>query len=252
MAVSPRAEQRARRASLLIIEPDQVLASTMAAGLEEHGYAVQVVGTAADAKAASSEVPPDVILMELELPDVDGLVLCMELRRHTRAGIVVCTAVDSKRDRLLAYRVGAEDVILKPVDLDELAVRVDAVQRRAQQRAALVAAAQQRPSVPTATLGGLALDGRLGQATYQGRELSLTVSEYRILACLVSNVNRVVTRQQLAQRALNDAFVDGSRAVDMHVRRLRAKLRNAGADRIHLVPVRGQGYRLQLAANAAA
>jgi len=227
----------------LLIEPDQACAMTLAAVMEDRGYVVRMTATAAEAKAVLPEVQPHVILMELVLPDSDGLVLCTYLKQHTDAAIVICTTQNTKRERMLAYRLGAEDYISKPFDVEELQVRVDAVLRRAQERAALLRAVAERPDVVT-SVGGVTLGRSFPHASFNGRNLALTPAEHRVLSYLMSRANEAVTRQEMARAALGYPHVAGTRALDMHVRRLRGKLRAAGVHGLQILAVRGQGYKL--------
>lgn len=239
----PAGEAELPRGRVLVIEPDQAWASTVAAMLEGRGYALRVTGTAAEAKAVLPEVQPHVVLLELALPDSDGLVLCAHLKQHSQAAIVVCTTQNSRRERMLAYRLGAEDFISKPVDDEELEVRVGAVVRRAREREALLHAAAAFSEDAT-SVGGVTLGRSFPSASVNGQNLPLTPAEHRILSHLMRHANKVVAREEMARAALGYPYVAGTRALDMHVRRLRAKLRAAGATALQIVPVRGQGYKL--------
>ena len=231
------------RGRVLIVEPDEACALVLMSALGEEGYEVSAAGTAAEARSRLGEADPRLVITELALPDADGLLLCADLKRRTDAPVMVCTTQNDKQSRMLSFRLGAEDFIAKPYDLDEVLVRVDAVMRRAAERAALHAAAREAArQVPA--VGGLTLNRLLSQASYNGQRLALTPAEYRILAVLMTRPNVPVSRQELARLALGYQHVDGTRGVDMHVRRLRAKLAAAGVNGVLLASVRGTGYRL--------
>ncbi len=242
--------------SVLVIDPDDAAAAVIGATVEESGYRVRRARTAAEAWAQLRLEVPQVVVLELILPDADGLVLCADLRARLDVPIIVCSAASDRRERILSLRLGADDFIAKPVDPEELQVRLEARLRRATRRDRTAGgpgdgvrdrAGDSAGSLRT-RLGGLFIDRLTCRATADGRELRLTPTEFRLLSVFISRPNEPLTREVLARAAGDDLYLSGSRALDMHVRRLRAKLNQAaqlGAAGVPAIAsVRGQGYRL--------
>ena len=236
-------------AVVLVIEPDIGNALTMQSALDEEGCHTHIVRGAVDAKRALVELRPSLIVTELLLPDGDGLLLCAHLRSHSDAALVICTTQNEKRERTLAYHLGVDDFIAKPYDVEELLVRLDAAVRRAAERTALHAALsaplrEAEPNPDGTAVAGLSVHRTFPEATYRGSRLALTPTEHRLLSVFLSRPNQTITREELVALISGCEYVPGSRSVDMHVRRLRAKLALAHVEGVRLVSVRGAGYRL--------
>jgi DNA-binding response OmpR family regulator len=186
------------------------------------------------------------------LPDADGLVLCADLKARLDVPILVCSASPERRDRILALKLGADDFVGKPFDLDELEARVESLLRRVAQRQQVAdvandVARSSQPSQPPREqilLGDLVVDHLRRHATLGGAPLQLTPTEYRLLRALASRPNEVLSRQDLAQQVWGYHEAGNGRAVDVHVGRLRAKLTRNATLSPAIVSVRGFGYKL--------
>lgn len=215
---------------ILAIEDDPVLADGLSVGLNACGWTVEQVATVEEARAALEASGFDAVVLDLGLPDGDGLsVLRYARERDMDVGVVVLSARDDSRDRIQALDVGADDYVGKPFDLDELAARLRAVRRRLLGR-----------SSPALRHGDLTLDPK-GRLAWRGDgDLSLSRREFAVLEALMERPSQVLSRAQLEERLYGWQEDIGSNAVEVHIHHLRAKL---GAGFIRTV--RGVGYTLQ-------
>ena len=254
------------RGRVLLIEDEPTIAELLVQVLEEEGYRVTSVATGRTAELILDEIRPDLVMLDLILPDVDGLLLCSQLRAKSSAPIVVLSGSQRHRDRVLALRLGADDFVSKPFDLNELIARVAAILRRAVGsgmpaagsgaqafgRAPLGAPASPVGSAAASApaggevygVGDLVIDRRRRSVTIAGTPVHLTPTENRLLTTLASEPGRVFAREDLAEAIWGSTTIGESRAVDVHIRRLRAKLEPFGASAPPIVTVRGFGYKL--------
>jgi len=187
------------------------------------------------------QIRPDLIILDLQLPDVDGLVFCSELKRGPirEVPIIACGTRRRASEGILALRLGADDFIVKPVDLHEMLARVEAVLRRGH-GASHEPAAEPRPS----GAADLVLDEPRAIVAPNGEELPLTPTEYRLLRTLASHPDEAVSRDELSRQAWGYRHPSQGRALDTHISRLRDKLEAAGVSPWQIVAVRGSGYEL--------
>jgi DNA-binding response OmpR family regulator len=216
---------------LLIVEDDDAMASALAAAVLTAGHNPTRVARGVDALLVDRKF--GVILLDLGLPDMDGLEVLRKLRQVTAVPILILTARDDERSVVLGLRSGADDYLVKPVKLVELLARIEAVTRRAGR----YAAAPPRNIV----LGDLEIDLERRVAARGAEELPLTATEFDLLALLAGHAGSVVTREQILDALWGDAFVASSRALDVHLTGLRAKLQRPG----FIINVRGVGYRVE-------
>ncbi len=215
---------------LLAIEDDPVLADGLQVGLSACGWTVEVVGRVEDALAALESSAFDAVVLDLGLPDGDGLSVLRFVRgRDMDVGVVVLSARDDSRDRIVGLDAGADDYVGKPFDLDELAARLRAVRRRLLGR-----------STPALRHGGVTMDPKSRLAWRDDSDLPLSRREFAILEALMERPAQVLSRSQLEERLYGWQEEIGSNAVEVHIHHLRAKL---GASFIRTV--RGVGYTLQ-------
>jgi DNA-binding response OmpR family regulator len=221
----PRADPDAY--TVLVVEDDPGLAGSLLRGLNRAGYRASGADTA---RGALTHAPsPDVVLLDLGLPDMDGIELCRLLRRRSDAAIIVVTARGEEGDRVAALDEGADDYLVKPFGLAELLARIRAVLRRT------------RPSAPELlTHGPLVVDPRTRKVTVGGEEVALTPKEFDILQCLAVDPGRVVTRQEILERAWDAHWYGPTKVLDVHMAALRRKLGVPGL----LETVYGRGFRL--------
>ena len=234
---------------ILVVDDDESVRVAFRTVLTDAGYEVI---TAPHATAAldfldSTDGPtPDLIILDLMLPDADGLVLCAELKARVGIPIMICSATSRQRDAVLGLKLGADDFLAKPFDLYELTARVEALLRRTTQgrAAAPVSSRAARPPRAQYRVGELVLDHARRSVALAGEQLHLTPSEYRLLAALMSRLDEVFSRQQLTQLVWGFTDVAGSRLVDICVSRLRAKLEAGPAGAPSIVSLRGRGYKM--------
>ena len=218
----------------LIVEDERRIAAYVKRGLEEEGYAVDVASTGREALDWASGVPFDVIVLDLLLPEVDGLTVCRELRvRGAKTPILMLTARDGVDDRVAGLDAGADDYLVKPFALKELLARLRALTRRT----------DDQPRVSVLRVADLTLDMLTHRVERGGRRVALTAKEMAVLECLMREPERVLTRTQIAEHVWNYDVFNHSNVVDVYIRNLRRKLDDgAGLRLIHTV--RGAGYRL--------
>ncbi|MEV1293726.1 response regulator transcription factor [Pseudonocardia sp. NPDC049635] len=213
---------------VLVIEDDDGVAGAVVDALRTRGHGVLHAATAGAAAALLSEA--ELVLLDLGLPDGDGLTLLRRLRRDSSVPVIVLTARSTERDVVRGLHLGADDYLVKPVRLRELLARVDAVARRVPSPAFV-------PNVVDAQDVRIDLDAR--RVTVAGRELSLTATEYAVVAVLARRRGVAVSRQQVLDEVWGDATVSGSKALDVHIAALRSKLDRPGL----VATVRGFGFR---------
>ncbi|MGB6456599.1 MAG: response regulator transcription factor [Streptosporangiaceae bacterium] len=211
--------------SVLIVEDDAGIAAQLVRALTRGGYQVEHVATG---QGALGRGRPDVVLLDLELPDLDGVQVCRKLRERTDAAIIVITAHGEEPDRVMALDAGADDYLVKPFGLAELQARIRAVMRRV------------RPGGDVLRHGALVLDIRTHRVTVSGAEVMLTPKEFDILECLAADPGRVVTRQEILEAAWDAHWYGPTKVLDVHVASLRRKLGAAG----FIETVYGRGFRL--------
>jgi DNA-binding response OmpR family regulator len=243
-------------ATILVVEDDPSTTLLLRDVLEGAGHRVVHASTGAEAEALlepGSGTVPDLIILDLILPDVDGLVLCASIRSRYDMPVIVCSATARKRDAVLAFKLGADDFVAKPFDVDELEARVGAALRRASQaltapRAAVPSAAggagPARPLPEEQQIGALSINRVRRVVKLGGVDLRLTPTEYRLLATLMSRPDEVLEREELARQVWGQQSSGLSRAIDVHIRRLRAKLDAGMAPAPPIISIRGLGYKI--------
>ncbi|MBV9897177.1 MAG: response regulator transcription factor [Chloroflexi bacterium] len=227
------------RPTLLLVEDDPAIERTLRRPIEEWGYHLVWASTVAEARALIAEAQPDLIILDLVLPDGDGLLLTSSLSKLTNTPILICSARNRQVDRVLGLKMGASDFVGKPFDLDELEARIEAVMRRAPSTA-------RRPVSNTNEIrvGDLVITPRHASVRIVDQPVHLTPIEYRLLTVLASEPESIFDRQSLTKRVWGYDDLSCDHLVDVHVGRLRAKLRSVNATPKYLVTVRGRGFRL--------
>jgi DNA-binding response OmpR family regulator len=215
---------------ILVVEDEDSIADPLVAGLRREGYDVSRVATGEGALEAS---PTDLVLLDLRLPDIDGLDVCRQLRERSRVPIIVLTARGEEADRVVGLELGADDYVIKPYGLRELIARIRAVTRRA---------ASSGGAAAPLRAGELEVDERSRRATLEGRELELTPKEFELLAALARDPGAAVSRQRLLAEVWETSWYGSSKTIDVHVAALRRKLGDPG----WIETVRGVGFRLRV------
>jgi len=220
---------------ILVVDDEASVTDLLAYNLRKALYDVRIASDGRAALRLAGEFQPDLILLDLMLPEVDGLDVCRELRKSSDIPIIMITALGEETDRVLGLELGADDYVVKPFSVRELMARVKAVLRRAENKA-------EEKSVIVS--GSLRMDVESRALTVDGSPLDLTRLEFDLLHRLLVNRGRVLTRERLLEQAWGYEFVGDTRAVDSAVKRLRAKLRAASPEADCIESVRGLGYRI--------
>ena len=216
---------------ILLVEDDGSIAEPLADGLRREGFVVDRAATGEEALAAA---PADLVLLDLRLPDIDGLDVCRRLRERSDVPIIIVTARGEESDRVVGLELGADDYVVKPFGLRELIARIRAVTRRTAARGAT--------QVPL-RVGGLEIDERARRATLDGVDLELTPKEFDLLAALARDPGAALSRRRLLEDVWETSWLGSSKTIDVHVAALRRKLGDPG----WIETVRGVGFRLRAA-----
>ncbi|MEU6697435.1 response regulator transcription factor [Pseudonocardia sp. NPDC046786] len=215
---------------VLLVEDDPILGDALRRTLVRNGFPTELVGSGTAALAAVAEREPDVVLLDMGLPDRDGLGVCREIRERSRVPILAITGRGDVAARVQGLRSGADDYLVKPISTEELLARIDAVLRRA--TGAAVAA--------TVTVGDVIVDLDRRAVTAGGAEIALTRKEFDLLAALARREGAVLPRTELLEQVWGIADASAARTLEAHVASLRSKL----GERDVVLTVRGVGYRL--------
>jgi DNA-binding response OmpR family regulator len=224
---------------VLVVDDEPVLADTIRYNLRREGYEVQVAGDGQEALRIAQAAAPDLVVLDLMLPGLDGLEVCRLLRRESTVPILMLTAKDDEVDKIVGLEVGADDYMTKPFSMRELLARVRAMLRRSRM--------QQTPSQPDAELpvrsGDLEADSLQRKITLRDEVLQLKPKEFDLLVYLMQHRGRVLTRDQLLEKVWGYTFGGDTRTVDVHIRWLREKIEQDPGNPRRLETVRGVGYR---------
>ncbi|MCX6533713.1 MAG: response regulator transcription factor [Actinobacteria bacterium] len=224
--------------SLLFIEDDDHIRLALRLVLEDEGYRVREAADGRSGLAAFHAEEPDLVLLDLRLPDISGFDVCRALRAMSIVPIIMVTAQTDTQDMVTGLEAGADDYVTKPVVPKELAARIRAHLRRAQ----LVGAADS--TAPSEIFGDIDVRRDQGLVFKGGKEVSLTKTEFNLLCEFADHPNIVLSRDQLLERVWGYDYLGDSRLVDAHVRRLRVKIEDQPDEPRLIVTVRGIGYRL--------
>lgn len=218
--------------TVLVVDDEAAIAEAVRARLASEGYRVVVASDGPGALEAAEEHPPDLVVLDLMLPGMDGLEVCRRLQAARAVPVLMLTARSGEEDTVAGFEAGADDYLTKPFSARELIARIQAVLRRS------------APSGESERVDaeGLSLDQAGHRVTADGRNVPLGPTEYRLLAHLMTHPDRVFTRGQLLDRVWGGNVYVEERTVDVHIRRLRKSLEPSGYDRF-VQTVRGAGYR---------
>jgi two-component system, OmpR family, response regulator ResD len=224
------------RGSILVVDDEPTITDVVSRYLERAGYSTRVAGDGPDALRIAGESRPDLVVLDLMLPGMDGLEVMRRLREHERVSVILLTAKGEHTDRIIGLRLGADDYVVKPFSPAELVARVDAVLRRVDNSPQL--------EEPIA-FDDLELDPVARRVTVRGEEAQLTVREYDLLLHFVRHPGQVFSRDQLMDAVWQYSFYTDTSTVTVHVRRLRAKIEQDPSNPRWLQTVWGVGYRFQ-------
>ncbi len=223
------------RQTVLVVDDEEAIAEAVRARLESEGYAVVVAGDGPRAIELTREVHPDLVVLDLMLPGMDGLEVCKEIQRDAWIPVLMLTARTEEADKVAGFAVGADDYLTKPFSLRELAVRVKAILRR-------VDRIRSGSTTEPIERGPLLIDPARRRVTLDETEVTLTPLEFEILHTLARSPGVVFTREQLMDRVWGYRDYAGGRVVDSHVARIRRKLGEDGAEPRFIRTVHGVGY----------
>jgi two-component system, OmpR family, response regulator RegX3 len=230
---------RLGRRTVLLVEDEESITEPLQEALAREGFDASVARTAAEALARTRELDPDVVLLDVMLPDGSGFDVCRELRRESRVPIIMVTARGEEADRIVGLELGADDYVTKPFSAREVAARIRAMLRRAEEQPGAA------PAEDTLQVGALRVEPARRTASLAGEELELSRKEFDVLALLAAEAGRVVTRERLLEEVWDTSWFGSTKTLDVHVSALRRKLGDDPAAPRFLHTVRGVGFRLQ-------
>jgi DNA-binding response OmpR family regulator len=223
------------RRTILMVEDERSITEPLSEALAREGFDTQVAETAARALELARQIDPDLVLLDVMLPDGSGYDVCRELRSGSSVPIIMLTARGEETDRIVGLELGADDYIVKPFSAREVAARIRAVLRRAGEQGA-------RPEEPI-EIGPLRLDRAARSAALDGSELDLTRREFDLLELLMAEAGSVVRRERLIDEVWDVNWFGSTKTLDVHVSGLRRKLGDASASPRFIHTVRGVGFR---------
>jgi DNA-binding response OmpR family regulator len=225
--------------TLLFIEDDEAIRTALRLVLEDEGYEVAVAGDGETGISLFGQINPDLVLLDLRLPDISGFEVCRAIRRTSITPVIMVTAQTDTSDLVNGFDAGADDYVTKPVVPKELSARIRAALRRTQ-------TVEPSPSNAKSLnkIGEVEIDRGLSVVRKNGVEISLTKTEFRLLVEFADHPGMVLSRDQLLERVWGYEYLGDSRLVDAHVRRLRVKVESQPEEPTMIVTVRGMGYRL--------
>jgi DNA-binding response OmpR family regulator len=231
-------------ARILVVDDEPAVTELLAYNLRKSGYEAWIAADGREALRLAGQAAPDLILLDLMIPEIDGLDVCRELRKTSQVPVIMITARGEEVDRVVGLELGADDYVTKPFSVRELLARIKAVLRRAQFAAQGDTGGKGEPNSEVLRgKGGLLLNAEDRSVCAGSLVLELTRLEFDLLHLLVANAGRVLTRERLLEQAWGYDFAGETRAADSAIKRLRAKLRAAAVEADAIETVRGVGYR---------
>jgi DNA-binding response OmpR family regulator len=229
--------------TILVVDDEEAIAEAVRARLQSEGFQVVVAGDGPEAIGLCEQVHPDLVVLDLMLPGMDGLEVCRQIQRDRWVPVLMLTARTEEADKVAGFAVGADDYLTKPISLRELGVRVRAILRRMERIGAL-------PADEPIDHAGLAIDQARRTVAVDGSHIQLTPLEFEILLTLARTPGVVFTREQLMDKVWGYRDYAGGRVVDSHVARIRRKMGEDGAEPRFIRTVHGVGYAFREPAEA--
>jgi len=219
--------------TILVVDDEQNIVKLARLYLNKDGYQVEAAYDGAEALEKAKSLRPDLIILDIMMPEMDGLAVCQELRKTSNVPIIILTARDDDVDRIVGLELGADDYMTKPFNPRELVARVKAVLRRS---------SNEPPAQAVLEADGVRLDSASREVTVEGEQVTLRAKEFDLLAAFMSHTGTVLDRERLLQLVWGSDYYGDTRTIDVHVAWLREKL--AGAKRVKIQTVWGVGYKL--------
>ena len=223
---------------VLVVEDEESFSDALSYMLRREGYEVEIASTGPDALSAFDRNGADLVLLDLMLPGLSGTEVCRELRSRSHVPIIMVTARDAEVDKVVGLELGADDYVTKPFSSRELVARIRAVMRRGAEPEDLITS--------TVEAGPVRMDVERHVVTVDGQQVAMPLKEFDLLELLLRNAGRVLTRGQLIDRVWGADYVGDTKTLDVHVKRLRAKIEPDPANPKYLVTVRGLGYKFEV------
>ena len=223
---------------ILVVEDEESISDPLCYLLRKEGYDVAIAATGPEALAEFERSSTDLVLLDLMLPGLSGVDVCRSIRQRSSVPIIMLTAKDSEIDKVVGLEIGADDYITKPYSSRELLARIKAVLRRMSEPDDLVPA--------TLEVGPVRMDVERHTVSVNGCPTALPLKEFELLEMLLRNAGRVLTRMQLIDRVWGSDYVGDTKTLDVHVKRLRAKIEPDPGAPVHIVTVRGLGYKFEV------
>jgi DNA-binding response OmpR family regulator len=226
-------------ALILLVDDETLITDSLSYSLKREGFQVEAAADGLSALKAIEELKPDLIVLDLMLPDISGLEVCRRLRTTTSVPVIMLTARGEEIDRVLGLEVGADDYLAKPFSFRELLARIHALLRRV----ALDRQVTKPPQPQLTVMGQLSLDSAGRRAFKEDQELQLSTREFDLLAILIKHAGRAMSREELIKLVWGEDWAGDLRTLDVHVRWLRMKVEADPASPKYIQTVRGYGYR---------
>jgi two-component system response regulator RegX3 len=224
---------------ILLVEDEPALSEPLSFLLEREGYDVTVVEDGPGAVVTFDRTGADLVLLDLMLPGMPGTEVCRELRTRSAVPIIMLTAKDSEIDIVVGLELGADDYVTKPYSTRELLARIRAVLRRK------VVPGEEESEPGVLEVGTVRMDVERHTVEVDGRETAMPLKEFELLELLLRNAGRVLTRGQLIDRVWGSDYFGDTKTLDVHIKRIRAKIEREPSEPVQLVTVRGLGYRFE-------
>ena len=223
----------------LIVEDEQSLREPLVYLLQKEGYDVVIAADGNEAITKFEKNDIDIVVLDLMLPGIDGNEVCRQIRRNSQVPIIMLTAKDSEIDKVVSLELGADDYVTKPYSTRELLARMKAVLRRNTDPA------KKSKSIDVMHVGPVKMDLERHEVFVNDVKVSLPLKEFDLLEVLMTNANRVLTRTQLIEEVWGQSYYGDTKTLDVHIKRLRSKVEADPANPVHLLTVRGVGYKFE-------
>lgn len=228
--------------TVFVVEDEESFVEALQIGLTREGFRVEVATDGIEALERFAAVDPDIVLLDVMLPRVSGVDVCRQLRAQSSVPIIMVTAKSSEIDTVVGLEVGADDYVTKPYRIRELVARIRVQLRRVASDATVEV---ERPGTTTLRVGDVTLDPDEHRVTVKGHAVSLPLKEFEVLHLLLANAGRVLTREVLIDRVWGSDYVGDTKTLDVHIKRVRAKIEDDPSQPNRIVTIRGLGYKFE-------
>ena len=238
------AEERQPATRVLVVEDEEAFVDALTVGLSREGFEVEIARDGGEALRRFDELRPDLVLLDVMLPTVSGIDVCRELRQHSQVPIIMVTAKAAEIDTVVGLEVGADDYVAKPYRMRELVARMRAVLRRQAGRSEVV---EEQLAGNLLIEGAVELDIARHEVRVHGQQVDLPLKEFEVLALLMENAGRVLQRSTLIDQVWGHDYVGDTKTLDVHIKRLRAKVEDDPSSPSRITTIRGLGYKFNAA-----